>query len=208
MQKVQNLLQPSMIETKADAPIDLGRRQIVELLDFREGDIDLRLAQSPTFGNQLRQAMQGLRAEDDIHVRRAGDDRRAFLAGHAAADANHQIGLRLLQQPHPAEVVKNPLLRLLAHRAGVEENDVGVFGSVGLDDVFGGSEHVGHLVRIVLVHLAPEGADEQFFCHFCLISFCGCAEASARAEHPYAKNRAGGIGEINNVFRDPEWSSA
>jgi hypothetical protein len=50
-------------------------------------------------------------------------------------------------------------------KIGVEEDDVRVVGSVGLDDFFGGSEHVGHLVRIVLVHLTPEGADEQFFGH-------------------------------------------
>jgi hypothetical protein len=96
---------------------------------------------------------------------RAGDDRRPFLARHAAADADHQVGIGELQQAYPAEVVENALLRLLAHRAGIEENDVGVVGGVGLDDFFGGSEYVGHLVRIVLVHLAPEGADEQFFGH-------------------------------------------
>jgi hypothetical protein len=163
MQNEQNLLQPSMIETKAAMPLDPGGRQMVELLDLGEGNVDLRLAQAAPFGDQLRQAMQGLRAEDDVDVGRARDDRRALLTGHATADADDQVGIGQLQQAHPAEVVENAFLRLLAHRAGVEEDDVGVVGGVGLDDFFGCSEHVGHLVRIVLVHLAPEGADEQFF---------------------------------------------
>ena len=120
---------------------------------------------APAFGDQLRQAVQGLRTEHDIDVRRAGDDGLAFLAGDATADADHQIRIQLLQVPDPPEVVENLLLRLLAHRAGVEQDDVGFFRVVGLDDAFGGTEHVGHLVGIVLVHLAPEGADEQFFGH-------------------------------------------
>jgi hypothetical protein len=148
---------------------DGRRRQIVELLDFGKGNVDLRLAQASPLGDQLRQAMQGLRSEDHVHVGRAGDDRRSFLAGDATADANYQVGIGALQQAYPAEVVKNPLLRLLAHRAGIEENDVGVFGGVGLDDFFRCSEYVGHLVRVVLVHLAPEGADEQFFWHVLLV---------------------------------------
>ena len=121
----------------------------------------LRLA----FGNQLRQPVQCLRAEDDIDVRRAGDDGIALLAGDAAADADHQVRVELLQVADPAEVVEHLLLRLLAHRAGVEQDDVGLFRLVGPDDAFGGVEHVGHLVRIVLIHLAPEGADEQFLGH-------------------------------------------
>ena len=153
--------------------IDLGRRQIVELLDFRERDVDLRFAQAAPVGDHLWQAMQRLRAENHVDVGGAGDDRRAFLAGDAAADADHQVGFGELEQSHPAEVVEDTLLRFLAHRAGVEQNDVGVFRRVGLDDVFRRGEYVGDFVRIVLVHLAPESADEQFFCHVFLVSFWG-----------------------------------
>jgi hypothetical protein len=138
---------------------------MIELLDFGEGNVDLRLAQSAAVGDQLRQPMQGLWSENHVDVRRARDDRRTLLAGHAATHADHQIRIGLLEQAHAAEVVEDALLRLLAHRAGIEENDVGIVGAVGLDDVFGCGEHVGHLVRIVFVHLAPEGADEQFSCH-------------------------------------------
>ncbi len=146
--------------------VHLGWGQVVEFLYFREGNVDLRLAEPAPFCDQLRKAMERLRTEYDVDVRRAGDDGGPLLAGDAAADANDQAGLLLLQQAHPAEVVEYAFLGLFTHRTGVEEDDVGVFGGVGLDDFFRSSEHVGHFVRIVLVHLAPEGADEQFFCHW------------------------------------------
>jgi hypothetical protein len=182
MQKVQNLEQPSMIDTKPRRPLTRSRRHRVELLDFREGDIDRRLALRFALGDQLRQAVQGLRAEHDIDVRRAGDDGFALLAGDAAADADHQVRIQLLQVLDPAEVVENLLLRLLAHRAGVEQDDVGFFRVVGLDDTFGGIEHVGHLVRVVLVHLAPESADEQFFWHGITLKISGCRGNRAAGE--------------------------
>ena len=93
------------------------------------------------------------------------------LIEHGGAD--HQVGLGELERAHPTEVVEDALLRLLAHRAGVEKDDVGVFRRVGLDDVFRRCEYVGDFVRIVLVHLAPESADEQFFCHVFLVSLWG-----------------------------------
>jgi hypothetical protein len=145
--------------------LDLRRRHRIELLDFREGNIDRCLALRFPVSNQLRQAVQRLRAEHHINIRCAGNDRFAFLAGDAATDADHQVRIQLLQVADAPEVVENLLLCLLAHRAGVEQDDVGFFRIVGLDYPFGGIEHVGHLVRIVLIHLAPESADEQFFWH-------------------------------------------
>src|SRR5690606_25163781 len=79
-----------------------------------------------------------------------------------AADADDQPGLGLLEQARTPEIVKHPLLRLLAHRTGVEEDHVGLFRVVGLDQFFVGTEHVRHLLGVVLVHLAPEGADVEF----------------------------------------------
>jgi hypothetical protein len=63
-----------------------------------------------------------------VDVGCAGDDRRAFLAGDAAADADHQLRIELLQMPDATEVVKHLFLGLFTHRAGVEEDDVGVLG--------------------------------------------------------------------------------
>jgi hypothetical protein len=82
-----------MIETKAVAPSTRGRGQAVELLDFGKGNVDLRLRRCARRRDQLRQAVQRLRPEHEIDVGRAGNDRRAFLAGDAAADADQQAGI-------------------------------------------------------------------------------------------------------------------
>jgi hypothetical protein len=73
---------------------------VVELLDLREADVHLRPAGAAALADQLRQAMQGLRPEHQVHVRGALDDGGAFLAGDAAADADHQVGIALLQRFH------------------------------------------------------------------------------------------------------------
>ena len=148
-----------MIDTKALAPLDPGRRNRIEFLDLGKGDIDLGTTALAALGDQLRQAMQGLRPEDDVDIGRALDDRRPFLGRDAAANADDQSGLALLEQTHPPQIVEHPLLRLFAHRAGVEEDDVRLFGIVGLFNAFGGPQNVGHLVRVVLVHLAAKGTD-------------------------------------------------
>jgi hypothetical protein len=85
-----------MIETKGRGALDLGRRHgsNFSISGKEMSTCDLPLA---PLGDQLRQAVQGLRAEDDVDVGRAGDDRRAFLAGHAAADADHQVRIGALQ---------------------------------------------------------------------------------------------------------------
>ena len=69
-----------------------------------------------------------------------------------------------------AEVVKHLLLRLLAHRAGVEQDHVRVFRSVRLDYALAVAEDIGHLVRVVLVHLATKGTDVKLL-HYSNVIF-------------------------------------
>jgi hypothetical protein len=113
----------------------------------------------------LRQPVQRLRSEHHIDIRGTAHDCRAFLAGHAAADADDQVGLCLLQLAHAAEIVEHAFLRFFAHRAGIEKNDVGFRSVERQREAVGGGEHVGHLVRVVLVHLTAEGADIEFSGH-------------------------------------------
>ena len=126
-----------MIETKADAPSTRagGRWSNFsisgKLMSTWARPVARRLR------DQLGQAVQGLRAEHHVDEGRARHDGRAFLAGHAAADADDEIGVGLLEMAHPAEVVEHLFLRLLAHRAGVEQDDVGVFRRVGRGQAFG-----------------------------------------------------------------------
>ncbi len=77
-----------MIETKAVGPSarGSGRRSNFSIsgkLISTCGRPVSRLARE-----QVGQTVQGLRAEHEIHVRRALDDGRALLAGDTAADAD------------------------------------------------------------------------------------------------------------------------
>jgi len=145
--------------------VDARRRQVIELFDFRERDVDLRAAALAAFVDHLRQTVQRLRTEHQIDIRRARYDRRAFLACHAAAHADDQIRIRFLQLAHAAEIGENFFLRFFAHRARVEQNDVRVFRRVGLDESFSRAEYVDHLVGVVLIHLAAKGFYINFLDH-------------------------------------------
>ena len=139
--------------------------------------------------------MQGLRAEDNIDIRCTGDNRVAFLAGNAAANANDQIGVLLFKVFDAAQIMENFFLCPLADRAGIEQDDVGFLGVVGLDDAFCGIEHVGHLVRIVLVHLAPESADEELLGHKIFFRIMGAAQLRP------VSGKVGIITELKSVDR-------
>ncbi len=109
--------------------------------------------------------MQRLRPEDEVDIGRAPDDRRALLARDATADADDEIGTLGLERAHAAEIVEHALLRLLAHRARVEQDDVGILGTIGQREAVCRLEHVGHLARVVLVHLAAERTDVELLRH-------------------------------------------
>jgi hypothetical protein len=47
----------------------------------------------------------------------------------------------------------------------VFDGDVGRLSAIGPDDAFRASQQIEHLVGIVFVDLAPEGADEDFLGH-------------------------------------------
>ena len=106
--------------------------------------------------------MQGLRAEHEVDVGRAFDDRRAFLAGDAAADADHHRAVAALELAPAAELTEYLFLRFFADRAGIDQNYVGFFGDRGHHHAFLSAEYFGHLGRVVLVHLAAVGLDEEF----------------------------------------------
>ena len=148
---------------KGGGAVHARGRQVVKLFDFRKADIDLRAILGIARGQHLRQAVQRLRAKHHVHIRRARDDGRAFLAGHAAAHANEHAFF--LQMFDAAQIREHFFLRLFAHRAGVEQNQVGFVHVVGGLVALGGLQHVGHFVGVVLVHLAAKGFDKDFFGH-------------------------------------------
>ncbi len=141
---------------KSRRPLDPCRRQVVELLDFGKADVDLGATGGALLRDQFGQAVQGLRAEHHIDEGCARHDGRAFLRRHAAADTDDEVGVGLLQMAHPAQIVEHLLLRLFAHRAGIEQDHVGIVRRIGFHQAIRNIEHVGHLVRVVLVHLTAE----------------------------------------------------
>ena len=144
--------------------------QVVEFFDFREGNIDLRQASRFLVHNHFGQAVQRLRAEHHVHIRRALDNCLAFLRRHTAGHADNHIGIVFFQVFDAAQVGKYFFLRFFAHGTGVEQDDVRAVRLVHLLDaaVFFG-QHRQHFFAVVFVHLAAEGADKDFF-HGLLLS--------------------------------------
>ena len=95
--------------------------QAIEFLDLGEADVDLRALLFAACADQLRQPVQGLRAEHQVDERRTLDDRFAFLRGDAAADADDDFAALVLQALPHAQLAEHLLLRLLADGAGVDQ---------------------------------------------------------------------------------------
>ena len=175
---------------ESGAGVDFRRRHGVEFFNFRKGDVDLRAAAALPRLDQLRQAVQGLRTEHDIHVRRALHDDGPFLACHATPHADDEVRARLFQFAQAAKGVKHAFLRVFTHRAGVEQNDVGLRGIVGFFECRGRSHDVGHFGRVVLVHLAAVSADIELLHSLTTISFAASAAASAAGDAPLLRRSA------------------
>ena len=137
-------------------------RQAVELLDFRKADVHRRPVAGTGLLQQFRQAVQGLRSENQVHLRAALGDRRAFLAGDTTTHADEPArlaGLPVFPFPQLGEYF---LLRLFPHRTGVEQQQIGLLGHCGALVTVRALQHPGHLGRVVLVHLAAVSLDEDF----------------------------------------------
>ncbi len=88
----------------------------------------------------------------------------AFRLRHAAGDAEQHVAafelLRLLDLADAAKFGINFLGGLLTDVAGVDQDEVGVFQNLRPGIAFGG-QLVGHALRIVDIHLAAIGLDED-----------------------------------------------
>src|SRR3990167_3580767 len=145
--------------------IDARLGQTVEFLDLGEADVDLGDLGGTRGVDHFRQAVQGLRAEDHVDVGRAITNRRAFLAGHAAADADHQVGVGNLQLLPTAELREHLVLGFFTDRAGVEHDDVSVCGLLCDFQGLMFAQQVDHARAVVLVHLATVGFDIKLLGH-------------------------------------------
>jgi hypothetical protein len=109
--------------------------------------------------------VQGLGAENHVHVRCPPPDLIAFLAGNATADADDQAGIFFFQETPATEFGKQFFLGFFADGAGVDENDIGIVRGIRALQSVRGVQYIQHLVRIVLIHLTAEGFYKEFASH-------------------------------------------
>jgi hypothetical protein len=164
MQKVQVLLQPTLIETHA-----------AYAESRRVGSVDGKVSSASRISTWRLACCAGPARAAPAGCRCCGCRRRrrprgplhdgvAVLLRHAAADGDLHVGLAVLARAQVAEVAVELVVGVLAHGAGVEDDDVGGLGPLGGGDagdvdIAGGLEQAGEPLGVVDVHLAPVRAD-------------------------------------------------
>ena len=131
-----------------------GGRKLLEGLD------DFHLGGLVVAGTveQRRQRPDVVGAEHDVHPWRPPQHRVAVLLRQTSADGDLHIGVGLLARSQMADVSVQLVVGVLAHRAGVEHDDVGV-GTVGRLAVPGSLQQPRQPLGVVHIHLAAIGAD-------------------------------------------------
>src|SRR5437764_14720168 len=107
---------------------------------------------------ELRQLVNLAGAERDVHEREPGEHILLDRLRPAAADAHHDLGAIALDALGLPQVGDEPVIRLLADRAGVEQDQIRLLATRRLA-VAERLEHPLHPLGVVLVHLAAEGGD-------------------------------------------------
>ena len=131
MQNVQVLLQPTEIDTQA-AYADSRLVGSVEGNTSSDSRISTCASScDPGPLQQHRQRADVVGAEHDVDPRRLLGDRRAVLLRQAAADGDLHAGVLRLHRREVAEVAVELVVGVLAHRAGVEDDDVGLLAGRG-----------------------------------------------------------------------------
>src|SRR3989442_9659174 len=114
---------------------------------------------APRLLDERPEPLQVAGAHDQVHVRRAAEDRLPRLLSHATHNPDDQLGPLVLQAPQLARPPENLAFRLFADAAGIEKDHVGL-ALVPRRLVPQPAEDAGHLLGVVLVHLASPGLDE------------------------------------------------
>ena len=106
---------------------------------------------------EQRQLVQALGADQYVHVR-VLDEERVLTALRQTPRHHHKpAGIFLLQPPRLAQMAQKPGVGLLPDGAGVVDEEAGLLGPRHLTQTDAGQQAADAL-RVVLVHLAPEGA--------------------------------------------------
>ena len=118
-------------------------------------ELEVALRGQRVRGQELGQLVHLPGAEGDVDEREAAEDLVLDRLGPAAAHPDHPVGVAALERARLAEVGHEALVGLLADRAGVEQDQVGVGARLRLR-VAERLEHALHALGVVRVHLAPE----------------------------------------------------
>ncbi len=110
-------------------------------------------------GQQVRSMREVVGAEHDVDVACPRHDLVTVLLRQTPTDRDLQIGPGLLERLQRPEVAVELLIRVLPDAARVQHDDVGILDARRSLHAVGG-EHARDPLGIVLVHLAPVGADE------------------------------------------------
>ena len=141
-----------------DGPRD-GSGRVDDLLEV-EPDLDRAVSLELCPSDDLGQELDPAGTENEVGHRGAAEDLFAFLLCDAAADPDEEGGSPALEGAHPTEVVVDLLLGLVPNGAGVQEDEVGLFGRRGLRPA--SAEHEADEPSAVeLVHLTAPGLDED-----------------------------------------------
>ena len=105
---------------------------------------------------QLRQAVQVLRAQRPVHVGEAPEEVLLLRLRQAAGDQHDAARVLAFQTGGPAQVTGQSIVRALAHRARVVHEHVRRVRLVHLTQAVG-LQREADALRVVLVHLAAEG---------------------------------------------------
>src|SRR3954454_22863977 len=122
-------------------------------------ELEVALSGERVAGEELGELVDLAGAERHVDERELLEDLVLDGLRPAAADADQHVApAAALERGGLVEVRDEALVGLLADRAGVEEDEVGVTRVLGLA-VAERLEHALHALRVVLVHLAAERRD-------------------------------------------------
>ena len=161
MQNEQRMLQPCMMETKAEAswalatwsrmvfcePSSSAMSQTVLPRSENGGIVHAGFEPALEDGvHVFENLVVFLRADDHIEAGHGFEKLLAARLGHAAHEAIDDVFPVAARVHHGAHFAERLLLRLVAHRAGVDEDGVGLV-FVGRDRVAALAEHAQRLAR-------------------------------------------------------------
>ncbi len=139
-------LQPAL-----ELPRTLDRQVTRERLE-----LEVPLGRQRVAGQELGQLVHLTRPERHVHEREALEDLLLDRLRPASADPDHRVRRPPLERVGLAQMRDEALIRLLADRARVEQDQIGLAALRSLA-VAKRLEHALHPLRVVLVHLAAEG---------------------------------------------------